>query len=428
MEDNYPEIRSEEVQEILGTPPNWLVRWGGLLALITIVIIGWLGYIVEYPDAISAEVKIFSTDPPHTLVVSEPKYIDEVIIRNRDSIPADQALVVFRNRGNFNDVLSLENQILQFNKTNPVPTEEALLAFRPARDFSLGEMKGAMYSFLEKQESAKLARTGQLANLSVSQMQRQIKQIRSTIAAYQRAKNSADRRLSAADKRLLREKNLVYQGIGSNDNVRIIDAEVKEITQELEAINSQIAIEKGRINSIQQEINGYKEGSKSEASQELKDSFEQLQRALEQWKSEFMLISPIEGVAYFLSDKVRPQQYIPKETELIKVIPSGRRAIRGRVALPLRGSGKVQPGQKVIIRLESFPAEEFGAIIAEVGEKAQIAIDGKIPIELVFPNGLRTTTNRTIEPAQEMTGTAEIITENKRFIEWVFEGLRKVWT
>ena len=33
-ERNFVELRSEEVQEILGTPPGWLVRWGTMVVLL----------------------------------------------------------------------------------------------------------------------------------------------------------------------------------------------------------------------------------------------------------------------------------------------------------------------------------------------------------------------------------------------------------
>ena len=57
VRDNI-EIRSEEVQEILGTPPSWLVRYGTTLALFTIVVIGWMAYFVKYPDTVTAEISV----------------------------------------------------------------------------------------------------------------------------------------------------------------------------------------------------------------------------------------------------------------------------------------------------------------------------------------------------------------------------------
>jgi hypothetical protein len=64
-------------------------------------------------------------------------------------------------------------------------------------------------------------------------------------------------------------------------------------------------------------------------------------------------------------------------------------------------------------------------VIGEVTYKGKVPHNNSVPAEISFPDGLVTTTGRTIEPSPEMTGTAEIITEKKRFIEWIFESFRK---
>lgn len=49
-------LRSEEVQEILSNPPEWIVRWGITLIFVFTVIIFALSFIIKYPDFISAKV------------------------------------------------------------------------------------------------------------------------------------------------------------------------------------------------------------------------------------------------------------------------------------------------------------------------------------------------------------------------------------
>ncbi len=65
-------------------------------------------------------------------------------------------------------------------------------------------------------------------------------------------------------------------------------------------------------------------------------------------------------------------------------------------------------------------------MIGKVKWKGKVPSDNTIPVEITFPKGLVTTRNKIIEPAQEMNGTADIITSNKRFIERIFEGFRKI--
>lgn len=62
MKKTYTQIRSEEVQEILGRPPKSIVRWG--ITVIFLVIIALLGLccFVEYPEAITADIVIRQGD------------------------------------------------------------------------------------------------------------------------------------------------------------------------------------------------------------------------------------------------------------------------------------------------------------------------------------------------------------------------------
>lgn len=43
-------LRSEEVQEIIATPPAWLVRWGITIVFILICLVLFLSFLIKYPD------------------------------------------------------------------------------------------------------------------------------------------------------------------------------------------------------------------------------------------------------------------------------------------------------------------------------------------------------------------------------------------
>ena len=103
------------------------------------------------------------------------------------------------------------------------------------------------------------------------------------------------------------------------------------------------------------------------------------------------------------------------------ILPVHEGNLVGRVNLNLKGLGKVKEGQPVIVKLDSYPFETFGVIRGVVKSKGKVAYQNTIPLDISFPNGLETTSGRIIELNQEMTGTVEIITENKRFIQWIFQ-------
>ncbi|MDY0202359.1 MAG: HlyD family secretion protein, partial [Tenuifilaceae bacterium] len=64
MQNNKINIKSDEITEILGTPPRWVVRWG-ITLIFTIIGIVFIGSIFfRYPDTIIAPVVITAENPP----------------------------------------------------------------------------------------------------------------------------------------------------------------------------------------------------------------------------------------------------------------------------------------------------------------------------------------------------------------------------
>jgi len=59
-EINKIEIRSEEVQEILGRPPKWILRWG-IMLLFSVILLLFVGsWFFKYPDIIASDITVTS--------------------------------------------------------------------------------------------------------------------------------------------------------------------------------------------------------------------------------------------------------------------------------------------------------------------------------------------------------------------------------
>ena len=197
----------------------------------------------------------------------------------------------------------------------------------------------------------------------------------------------------------------------------------------MQSIESTIKTKQFEIESIRGQISGARAGTRENrisASTQLKDSFYQLRNQLEDWKKKYLVVSPINGIALLPNDNLTEQPFVSEGTELVIVVPSKKTETIGKIDLNVNGSGKVREKQRVIVKLESYPFQEFGALIGVIAWKGRLPTGNTIPIEVRFPNGLITTTGKHIDPTREMTGTAEIITEDKRFIERIFESFRSV--
>ena len=65
---NNIELRSEEVQEILGEVPAWILRRGITLTAIIVVVILLGSAFLKYPDVITSSVVLTSTNPAISIV------------------------------------------------------------------------------------------------------------------------------------------------------------------------------------------------------------------------------------------------------------------------------------------------------------------------------------------------------------------------
>ena len=63
-EEKHIEIHSEEVEDILGRVPNWLMRNGFLLLGLFLIVIIAAGWFIKYPDIKKATIMVTSVNPP----------------------------------------------------------------------------------------------------------------------------------------------------------------------------------------------------------------------------------------------------------------------------------------------------------------------------------------------------------------------------
>ena len=91
--------------------------------------------------------------------------------------------------------------------------------------------------------------------------------------------------------------------------------------------------------------------------------------------------------------------------------------------LPPEGAGKVKVGEKVNIKLSSFPFAEYGTLSGLVQSISQNPIEKYYLVYISLPGGLVSTTGAQLYFAETLYGQAEIVTKDRRLISRVFSGI-----
>jgi multidrug resistance efflux pump len=156
-------------------------------------------------------------------------------------------------------------------------------------------------------------------------------------------------------------------------------------------------------------------------------SFYQLKKAIKDWELSYVLRSSIDGKVSFLQ-LWAANQIVNTGDNVFAVIPTNQSDYIGKVKASAQNSGKIKVGQTVNIRLANYPDREFG-IIKGVIKAISLTPDkdGNLLINVSLPKGLETSYNKQIVFQQEMSGTANIVTEDLRLIERLLYQFRDVF-
>lgn len=160
----------------------------------------------------------------------------------------------------------------------------------------------------------------------------------------------------------------------------------------------------------------------------LAQSYDLLKEAIRKWEYKYLLKSSIDGVVSF-QDYWGGNQFVNSGSVVFSILPTDTSSLVGRLVIPSQNAGKVSVGQKVFIKLDNYPYQQYGVLIGRVANFSISPNDeGKYTVFVDLPNGTLTSYNKNLNFSQELLGNAEIITENLSVAERMFYKFRKLLT
>jgi multidrug resistance efflux pump len=186
------------------------------------------------------------------------------------------------------------------------------------------------------------------------------------------------------------------------------------------------------MNNLQEQIRE-QEVLKSEAGIQilaaLKERSDILMNQLKEWEQAFILKSPINGQVTFTSFW-SSNQFVASGSVVFTVVPQQEQKIIGRATVPVSGAGKIEPGQRVNIKLDNYPHLEYGIVegaVVNISMVPVVSSEGAFyTVEIALVNDLQTNYRKNLPFNQEMQGAAEIVTRDRRLIQRLADPLVSV--
>lgn len=427
-EINKIELRSEEFQEVLGSVPPWILRWGITIIAIAVVILLIGSAVFKYPEIITSKIVLTGSTPPATIMAKTTGKLNELYVHDNQKVKAGDYLAVIENSANTKDIVILKEYLASIDLYSDT------IYTLPSKHLKLGNLQTnyssfylTMFEYTEYKRLEYLSTKGGI-------LRERIKQYEAQRNNLIKQKGIVANQLSIAKNQFRRDSMLNKKGVISNDEFEGANSQYLQSLLSYENICSSIdnaEIQIGQMKESLYDTNYQDIEKENKLITQLKTYVNQLQAEVQQWELNYVLVAPIDGEVTF-TKYWSVNQNVMGGDEILNVIPSDEINLLGKASLPIAGSGRVEIGQKVNIRFDNFPDNEFGIIRGVVKNISLVPVTtNEMPeytVEIDLPNELMTTYNKKLPYLPKMTGTADIITKDISALERFIMPLRKAIT
>ena len=155
------------------------------------------------------------------------------------------------------------------------------------------------------------------------------------------------------------------------------------------------------------------------------DALVVLDPATDSKRDDIVLKSPIEGKVNFMEPIFINRPVYAGET-LMTILPNTIERPIGEIRVPASQVGKVRSGQHIKINLELYSDDKYGSIEGQVDDVSSMPDNhGMYYTQVIFPNRLKTDYGKYIPLNQRLSGTAEIVIDNKKLIERFIQPMER---
>lgn len=418
------QLRSEQVQEVLETPPNWLIRWGSLVILGVIVLFFALACIIKYPEFITSTIVITSQNPSEKIEVRINTRIEKILVQDHQEVKKGQLLMILESTANHADMLRLKSYVDSFSAQN--------LADFPLQEvsrFNLGEVQEDYNVFAKALQDELLFQ--QLKPYATEEMTA----VKSIADYRERLENLKQQHILESSKLQLTEKNykrsdqLHQEGVIStleleNEKLKLLEAQKNYKNVQISLAQVEEAILNFNKVKTGADINFMKEKTSYSSASIL--LLEKLRKSIRQWERDHLMYASIDGTLSY-NQFLGENQFVKTGTTLLSILPDNRQNAIGQMYIGAQNQGKIKEKQKVLIKLDNFKHQEYGIIKGEIKSIALLQDnDKKYYIEVRLPEGLKTSYRKTIHFDKELSGNADIVTEELTLAQRILHQLRSL--
>lgn len=425
--ENYDEIqlRSEELQDIIGKPPSWIIRRGIILMFFIIVSLLSLTIVIKYPYVIDARVTITTITPPLNV---QAKYQGKVFLLCKEGEKVDKGRVIggIQTAADYRDILFLKENIAKLQQAFIKNDYSKIdLEHDYQLNLNLGELQPSYINLLKSLDDKLFYERNNVYAAQIEKLNHEIDfrnklehNLNSERHIYTQDFDLAKERFKM-DSTLYTDGKLISKQDLNNSN-QIYNQSKLGLQKSLSSgIDNRI-----QVSTLQSQIAQLRTSSfdkERELNNSVKETIKTANTQIRIWEDRYLFIAPVDGTVNYFNIWSN-NQVIAAGENVAKVIPSSN-SLYCKALVPVVGSGKLAVGQKAMIKIDNFPYTEYGVLKGTVKSISLVPVDNHYSVLIYLPNRLKTSYNKNLDFKQEMQGSAQIITSTSNVLNRIFANL-----
>ena len=417
------EIHNEEVREIMNEIPGSLIHWGltVIFLIFASIIVG--SYFFKFREIITAPLIITTTNPPAPIICKASGRIERWFVSDGYVLDKGENIALIQNSTELEDFQKAEQLV---NLVDPDDIRSCLSLVELPEKLVLGELQEAYNQFFRNWESYKNYLKNNFLSQKIDLLRRQMEKQQQQYELSLQQKEMLEKEMEFVKNELKRYEGLLNKGGVSESQLeeaksRVIQSE-RSYTGFLASLKStEINLISQRRSLLELEEQNIRETRQYESN--ISDNIRTLKNMFSNWRDRYLLSSPVRG-KITLTRYWSENHVVAAGDRLATVVPVDSSIVICRAIVSSAGIGKIEPGQRVHIKLSGYPYMQHGILAGYVQSISLVPEQEGYIIEIRLEKGMLSSYSEQLKLVQEMDGSAEIITKEMRMIYRFINPLR----
>lgn len=423
------QLRQAYRDKVYNYKPTWILRWGVTFFFLFLLIIIIASGFIKYPDIVPATAEVTTINPPANLISKVNGKIESVFVEEGELVAKHTVLAILESSAKWGDIKTLNQYILLFDS---VTQESSQVIPHPSffnGKLELGEVQANYAELLiNYTELYRLHNSGYYEEELRSLCEKEISQ-RKYLSQLIQKKNLLEQQYKLADKKYQRDSIIFDKEVIPKSEYEQSYQNILQYKSVLADMNINIINSTSNLKQLRYDINKMElkqEMEKQQIEVKLKQNIRLLRSRVVSWKQNYALESPIEGIVSFTTYWSKNQNVKAGEI-VLSVVPKDTMTVKVRLQFPIQNSGKVKEGQRVNIKLQNYPYQEFGMLVGHLSGISEIPNQLMYSADVILGDGLITSYGEKLPRVQQLLGNAEILTDDLSLLMRFFNPLRAVF-